>query len=79
MLEYHESWASTWFWRLRTGAELHYVEEEDGKLRGYEFKYGNKTPRAPTAWETTYPGSSYTVINRTNWLDFVLAKDLQRH
>jgi len=79
MLEYHESWASTWFWRLRTGAELDYVEEEDGKLRGYEFKYGNKSPRAPAAWEATYPGSSYTVINRTNWLDFVLGKDLPEH
>jgi len=74
ILEYRASYARTWFWRLRTGAELDYIEEEDGRLRGFEFKYGDKRPKAPAAWEGTYPGSTYAVINRENWLDFVLGE-----
>jgi len=72
ILDYSHSYALSWFWRLRTGAELDYVEERDGQLGGYEFKYGVKSPRAPEAWTTTYPGSSYTVVNRDTWLEFVL-------
>jgi hypothetical protein len=72
LLAYEESLARSWFWRLRTGAELDYLEEADGRLRGYEFKYGPKLPRAPEAWLRTYPGSSYAVVNRDSWLDFLL-------
>ena len=74
ILAYQESLAGSWFWRLRTGAELDYVEEEDGHLRGYEFKHNTKSPRAPAAWEKTYPGSSYAVVNRGTWLEFVLGR-----
>jgi predicted AAA+ superfamily ATPase len=74
ILAYQESLASSWFWRLRTGAELDYVEEEDGHLRGYEFKHNTKSPRAPSAWEKAYPGSSYAVVNRGTWLEFVLGE-----
>lgn len=69
---YQESVARSWFWRLSTGAELVYVEEEDGHLRGYEFKHNTKSPRAPAAWEKSHPGSSYAVVNRGTCLAFVL-------
>jgi len=74
LLAYQESLARSWFWRLRTGAELDYVEEEDGHLRGYEFKHGNKIPRPPAAWAETYPGSTYSLVNRETWLDFVVGE-----
>jgi uncharacterized protein len=76
ILEYRASFAGSWFWRLRTGAELDYVEEEDGRLRGYELKYGDKKPRAPSAWNHSYPDSSYSVVNRESWMDFALGSDL---
>lgn len=75
ILTYRESFASAWFWRPRTGAEIDYVEEEDGRLRGYEMKYGSKAPRPPSAWGRTYPGSRYAVVNRATWLAFVLGED----
>ena len=71
-LSWNNSWASTWFWRLRTGAELDYVEEEDGRLHGYEFKYGRKSPRQPLSWMETYAEADYTIINRKNWTDFTV-------
>jgi predicted AAA+ superfamily ATPase len=76
ILDYRASFAGSWFWRLRTGAELDYIEEEDGRLRGFEFKYGDKTPRIPVAWTSTYPGSDYSIVNKESWLDFVLGTDL---
>jgi predicted AAA+ superfamily ATPase len=76
ILEYRASFAGSWFWRLRTGAELDYVEEEEGRLRGYELKHGDKKPRAPSAWNLSYPDSSYSVVNRETWIDFALGTDL---
>jgi len=72
MLAYEESLARSWFWRLPSGADLDYLEEEGGRLCGFEFKFGTKIPRAPDAWLATYPGSSYAVINLETWLDFLL-------
>ena len=69
---YSDQFASTYFWRTYTGAELDYVEEQDGQLAGYEFKLSSKTAKEPASWAATYPGASFQVINRTNFLPFVL-------
>ena len=72
LLAYKQDYASTYFWRTYTGAELDYVEEKDGKLFGFEFKSGNKISRMPKSWKEVYNNSEYTCINRENYLDFVL-------
>lgn len=71
-LEYSQGYASTYFWRTHTGAELNYVEETGGKLYGYEFKYGPKTTRVPAGWHAAYPDASFTCVNRETYLPFVL-------
>lgn len=38
----HRSLANSNFWRLYTGAELDYIEENQGVLTGYEIKWGKK-------------------------------------
>lgn len=49
MLEYHQKWANNWFWRTKDQAEIDYVEEADGNLKSYEFKWNRqarlKVPR----------------------------------
>ncbi len=60
------------FWRLQTGAELDYVEEHEGKLNGYEFKFGRKETKPPAAWLETYPGAGFETVNGDNWLKFLL-------
>lgn len=72
LLDNHQIRANRFFWRLQTGAELDYVEEHEGKLAGFEFKFGNKSARPPQAWHETYPEASFQTINRDNWLPFVL-------
>lgn len=64
--------ANQFFWRLQTGAELDYVEEYESVVKGYEFKWGSKKAKVPQAWQETYPQAEFAVINRDNWLQFVL-------
>lgn len=68
---YHFHYANSYFWRTHTGAELDYVEEFDGQLHGYEFKWGSKTSKAPASWKEAYPTASFECINRDNFKAFV--------
>jgi uncharacterized protein len=70
---YHGMYGSSYFWRTYTGQELDFVEEREGKLFGYEFKWSAKRePKAPRDWLQAYSGAEFRVINRENYLDFVL-------
>lgn len=61
-----------YFWRNHAQAEIDYIEEYDGKLHTYEFKWWNKKVKFPKAFEQAYPNSSFEVINKDNFLEFVL-------
>lgn len=61
-----------YFWRTYDQKELDLVEESGGQLAGFEFKWSNrKKPKAPQSWLKTYHNSSYEVINRDNYLEFI--------
>lgn len=62
---------SHYFWRLTSGAEIDLVEEEGGKLTGFECKYGRKFAKAPSSWTVTYPGAGFKTVNRDTWQSFV--------
>lgn len=70
-LEYSRQYANRYFWRTHTGAELDYVEERDGVLNGYEFKWKKKNASVPKTWSETYQHSTFQVINRENFLEFL--------
>lgn len=69
--EYAHTLYGRYFWRLSSGAEIDLIEEEGGKLSGFEFKYGKKQAKAPNSWVITYPNSEFKSINKENYLDFV--------
>ncbi len=71
-LSYRQIGVNRFFWRTYTGAELDYLEESGGTLRGYEFKWTNKTAKAPTAWLEHYNNATFKLIHRDNYLDFIL-------
>ncbi len=71
-MEYNRVYPNMYYWRTYSGAELDYVEEKDGVLSGYEFKWQLKSSRAPQTWTDTYQGSTWSVINRENFGSFVL-------
>jgi uncharacterized protein len=61
-----------YFWRTYGHAEIDFIEEKEGKLFGYEFKFSSRLAKAPSSWGETYPESSFEVVNRDNYLDFLL-------
>ena len=69
---YSKTSAAYYFWRTYDQQEIDLVEERGGELSGYEMKLGPKKSAAPRAWLTAYPNATYEVINKENYLDFVL-------
>lgn len=74
-MAYKKQFASRYFWRTYTGAELDYVEEGGGQLNGYEFKWGKKEAKAPKTWLEAYPQASFQSVNRENYLEFLLGPE----
>ncbi len=64
--------ANSYFWRTYTGAELDYIEEEGGKLDAFEFKFTKHKAKVPATWESTYANSSFELINRYNFQEFLI-------
>lgn len=69
---YVKIYSNNYFWRTHTGAELDFVEEREGKLFGFEFKFGSKKPKAPGSWLETYNNASFKFVNLDNFLDFII-------
>lgn len=59
------------FWRTYDQQEIDWVEEREGKLWAYEFKFTPRTVRAPGGWNASYPDSSFEVIHSGNYLPFI--------
>jgi len=70
--KYSRMIVNNFFWRTYDQQEIDWLEERQGKLFGYEFKWNpNKQPKAPKAWEKAYPESEFEVINNENYLHWV--------
>ena len=70
--EYKRIFANNYFWRTYDRQEIDLVEEREGKLFGYEFKYSPRKIKAPKAWSETYPESEFAVVSKDNFLEFLL-------
>ncbi|HEB62223.1 MAG TPA: ATP-binding protein [Bacteroidetes bacterium] len=70
-VEYQKIFANSYFWRTHSGAELDYIEERDGQLFAYEFKWKNKKVRSPKTWLDTYKNASFQLFNQDNFLEFI--------
>jgi uncharacterized protein len=71
-LEYQRHYANTYFWRTHTGVELDYIEERDGQLHGFEFKWKSGKAKPPAAWLENYENSSFEVVNKDNFSSFAI-------
>lgn len=70
--KYNRKVVNNYFWRTYDQQELDWLEEREGKLYGYEFKWNaRKRVRAPKGWETNYPESEFKVINPENYLEWI--------
>jgi len=69
---YQSIYSNNYFWRTYDKKEIDLVEEREGKLFGFEFKYGTKKIKPPKLWLETYENASWEVINSENFLGFVV-------
>lgn len=71
---YSGCFAQSYFWRTRRQHEIDYIEEEDGILQAYEFKWNTRKANAkcPEAFKTAYPDANYKVITPENIEEFLL-------
>ncbi len=70
--EYQSIYSNNYFWRTYDKKEIDLVEEREGQLFGYEFKLGTKKIKPPRLWIEIYPNAHWQLINRENFLDFVI-------
>ena len=70
--EYHRKYCNSYFWRTHRQQEIDYLEEFDGKLYAYEFKWKpSKNPKAVSSFLKSYPGADYLEIHKENFFDFL--------
>lgn len=65
--EYKRLSSNNYFWRTYEQQEIDWVEERDGSLFGYEFKWKESKVKIPSQWKNAYPDSSFKVINKDNF------------
>ena len=71
-IEYKQSLARIYFWRTKQQQEVDFVEENSGKIFGFEFKWiKRKNTQLPKTFTETYNAES-KVIDKDNFRDFVI-------
>lgn len=71
---YEKGFTQSWFWRTQRQNEIDYIEEVNGTLNAYEFKWNvNKSNvKCPVSFKTAYPEASFQVITPKNIEAFLL-------
>lgn len=70
---YQKIKTNNYFWRTYDQQELDWLEEKGDNLEGFEFKWNeNKKAKIPTAFAKAYPEAVFNVINKSNYLDFII-------
>lgn len=71
--EYKQHFCNRYFWRTHSQKEIDYIEEYDGKLHTYEFKYNpRKAASLPKDFGATYPECTFSEITPSNMEEFIL-------
>ena len=71
---YKNSFAQSWFWRTRQQQEIDYLEEEDGRLLAFEFKWNERkgNVKCPDSFLKAYPDAEFKVITPKNVEEFLM-------
>lgn len=69
--EYKSTHSHNYFWRTYDQKEIDWLEDREGILFAYEFKYKDKKVKCPKSFKEAYPDSVFTCIKSENYLDFI--------
>lgn len=64
-------WSNNYFWRTYDQKEIDWVEEREGQLHGYEFKWRKDKEQPPKLWLETYKNATFNCISKNNYLQFI--------
>lgn len=71
-LQSRRMFSNQYFWRTHDRQEIDYIEDRDGMLYAYEFKWSEKAKsKFPAIFLKTYPQHFTKVINRENFETFI--------
>ncbi len=69
---YDHIFCNTYFWRTYDQQEVDLIEERDGSLFAFEFKWNpNKKAKVPMAFAALYPNATFERISQENFLEFL--------
>ena len=69
---YDLTFAKSYFWRTTQQQEIDYIEECDGRMKAYEFKWNpKKSSKVSKTFIAAYPGVEVQTITRDNYMDFL--------
>ena len=69
---YEHQGAQYYFWRTYDQQEIDLIETKNGELVAVDFKWGNQKKKIPGFFAKNYPNASFSIINKENYLDFIL-------
>ena len=68
----HDFWCNSYFWRTHAQQEIDYIEEYDGILHAFEFKWNPKIKgKVPSAFLKAYPENENAIITPENFSSFL--------
>ena len=74
--KYNQAYGETYFWRTAQQQEIDYLEEKDGLINAFEFKWNSKERvRFPKTFIEAYPNSTLTTVNPSNYNDFLASEE----
>lgn len=72
-LHYSNAWTNYWFWRTKEQKEIDFIEEADGIIKAFEFKWNPDAKyKTPSLFLDNYTGSTFEIIHRDNVESFLL-------
>jgi len=74
---YQGLYANKYFWRTHAQQEIDYLEDIDGQLFAYEFQWNPVSKvRFPRSFQQAYENAKTAVIQRDNYSEFLLPRNL---
>ncbi len=72
-ISYGQLYCNRYFWRTRQQQEIDYIEDYDGVLHAFEFKYGPESrSKLPLTFSKAYPKHAFSVVDTKNYEAFVM-------
>ncbi len=72
MLHYKQIQVDSYFWRTHTQQEIDRIEEQNGQISAFEYKWKNSKTKIPTQFAAAYKDANFTVVDNDNYLEYIL-------